>query len=283
MHRTIAADAIHVDRDTLRRLAKHEAQLQATGGRELFDLRDSLMLFDPADPEPYWNRLVCPSWPADRGAFDRRLDEVITLFAARGRLAHIWPYPSENQPTDLVERLRAAGFESMGTDILMVLADPTAGGAHLAEPMAPEIQVETLEGVSAGTVRASAAVAEVLVDAFDVGDDRRAAIELETLGGLEGSVLHVTLARLRGWPAAAAKRSTLDGISYLSSIGTRYQARGRGLGSLVTALAVRDAVRAGSTLTYLKVDAANDVAQRLYRRLGFVPVAGTIADLLLRQ
>jgi ribosomal protein S18 acetylase RimI-like enzyme len=36
-------------------------------------------------------------------------------------------------------------------------------------------------------------------------------------------------------------------------------------------------------MTYLKVDAGNDTAQRLYRRLGFVPVAGQIPDLLLRQ
>jgi ribosomal protein S18 acetylase RimI-like enzyme len=283
VQRAIPADAIRVDRATLRRLAEHEARLQAFGGRELRDLGDGLLLLDPQDPEPYWNRLVCAAWPSDRTGFDRRLDETITLFATHDRLAHIWPYPSENQPGDLADRLRAAGFESMGTDLLMVLSDPGAAAVHLAGSLPGDIQLEALDGLSAATVRGAAEAAEVLVDAFDVGQARRAAIELETLAGLEGGLLHVTLARLHGWPAAAAKRSTVDGISYLSSIGTRYQARGRGLGSLVTATAIRDAVAAQSTMTYLKVDAGNDTAQRLYRRLGFVPVAGQIPDLLLRQ
>ena len=52
---------------------------------------------------------------------------------------------------------------------------------------------------------------------------------------------------------------------------------------LVTAIAVRDAVAAGSEVTYLKVDVANHAAQRLYRRLGFAAVAGQVPDLLLRR
>jgi ribosomal protein S18 acetylase RimI-like enzyme len=283
MDRALAAEAIRVDRATLRRLAEHEVRLQATGDRELRDLGDGLLLLDPQDPEPYWNRLVCPEWPPERVAFDRRLDETITLFATHGRLAHVWPYPSDNQPPDLTERLESAGFESMGSDIVMVLADPSAAADRLARSLPAGVQVEALDQLNAGAVRAAAAVAEVLVDAFDVGDDRRSSIEVETLGGLESAVLHVTLVRVNGWPAAAAKRSTVDGISYLSSIGTRAEVRRRGLGGLATAIAVRDAQAAGSTLTYLKVDAANEGAQRLYRRLGFVAIAGQVPDLLQRR
>jgi ribosomal protein S18 acetylase RimI-like enzyme len=276
-------DAIRVDRATLRRLAEHEARLQAGAGRELRDLGDAILLLDPQDPEPYWNRLVAPEWPAERGAFDRRLDMAITLFASHGRLAHIWPLPSDNQPPDLAERLQAAGFESVGSDVLMVLADPGPAAARLGAPLPPGFTIERVEGLGAGSVRAAAAVADVLADAFDVSQNRRGAIELETLAGLEGPALHVTLVRVDGWPAAVAKRSTLAGSSYLSSIGTRPEVRRRGLGSLVTAVAIREAVEAGSQLTYLKVDAGNEEAQRLYRRLGFMPVAGRIPDLLLRR
>jgi ribosomal protein S18 acetylase RimI-like enzyme len=283
VQRAPTAETIRVERATLRRLAEHEARLQATGGRQLRDLGDGFLLLDHQDPEPYWNRLVAPELPGDRPAFDRRLDEIVTLFSTHGRVAHIWPYPSDNQPADLAERLNGAGFETMGSDILMILSDPTAAGARLERPLPPGVDVESLDGLTPGTVRSAAAVAEVLVDAFEVGDDRRASIELETLSGLEGSVLHVTLARVDGWPAAVAKRSTTDGISCLSSIGTRPSLRRRGLGSMVTAIAVREAVAAGSELTYLKVDAANEDAQRLYRRLGFVAVAGRIPDLLLRR
>jgi ribosomal protein S18 acetylase RimI-like enzyme len=276
-------DAIRVDRAALRRLAEHEARLQAGGGRELRDLGDALLLLDPQDPEPYWNRLVAPDWPSDPAAFDRRLDLAITLFAAHDRVPHVWPFPSDNRPADLPDRLRSAGFETVGSDVLMVLADPGPAVARLASPTPRDILVEGLQGVRRGTARSAAAVADVLADAFDVGVDRRGAIEQETLASLEGPALHVTLVWSDGWPAAVAKRSTLDGISYLSSIGTRPPARRRGLGSLVTALAIRDAVAAGSELIYLKVDEGNEIAGRLYRRLGFVPVAGRIADLLLRR
>jgi ribosomal protein S18 acetylase RimI-like enzyme len=283
VQRAPTAETIRVDRSTLRRLAEHEAGLQATGGRVLRDLGDGLLLLDAQDPEPYWNRLVAPELPADRPAFDRRLDEIVTLFSSHGRLAHIWPYPSDNQPADLAERLRDAGFETMGSDSLMVLLDPAAATTRLDRPVPSGVDVESLDGLTAGAVRSAADVAEVLVDAFEVADDRRASIELETLGGLDAAVLHVTLVRVDGWPAAVAKRSTSDGISYLSSIGTRPQLRRRGLGSFVTAIAIRDAVASGSELTYLKVDTANEEAQRLYRRLGFVAVAGRIPDLLLRR
>jgi predicted GNAT family acetyltransferase len=47
-------------------------------------------------------------------------------------------------------------------------------------------------------------------------------------------------------------------------------------------LAARDSVAAASRLTYLGVFADNDVARRLYGRLGFVPMGRPGADLLLR-
>ena len=109
------------------------------------------------------------------------------------------------------------------------------------------------------------------------------ALRLETLGALESPALHVVLIRVDGVAVAVAKRATRDGISYLSSIGTLPGHRRRGLGSLVTALAVADAIAAGSRWTYLKVDVANVAAQRLYERLGFVAVPGQIDDLLLRR
>jgi ribosomal protein S18 acetylase RimI-like enzyme len=280
--RTDAADTIRVDRATMRRLAEHEARLQVNGGRELRDLGDGFLLLDARDPEPYWNRLVAPDWPADPATFDRRLDQAITLFAAHDRLAHVWPLPSDNGPPDLVERLHAAGFETVGSDLLMLLVDPEPALRRVEQPLPPGVDLQRLAGLSAESVRAAAAVADVLVDAFEVVGERRTPIELETLAGFEGSALHVTLLSVDGWPAAVAKRSTLAGASYLSSIGTRPGLREQGFGGLVTAIAVREALAAGSELVYLKVDVANEVAQRLYRRLGFVAVAGWIPDLLLR-
>ena len=86
-----------------------------------------------------------------------------------------------------------------------------------------------------------------------------------------------------GEPAATARRTTFDGASYLSSIGTRPAFRGRGLGALVTALATRDSLAAGSRLTYLGVFADNAIARRMYERLGFVPIGRPGSDLLLSR
>jgi ribosomal protein S18 acetylase RimI-like enzyme len=81
---------------------------------------------------------------------------------------------------------------------------------------------------------------------------------------------------------ALARRATVGSGSYLSSIGTRPEWRGRGYGALVTALAVREALEAGSQLVHLAVDVANERARSLYESLGFAVLGEPVADLLLR-
>src|SRR6476469_1908061 len=87
------------------------------------DLGDSLVLFDPRDPDPFWNRMVSVRWPSEPAAFERRLDEAMTMFALDARQPHVWPSPEHNSPADLVERLRANGFADVGGGHVMVLAD----------------------------------------------------------------------------------------------------------------------------------------------------------------
>jgi ribosomal protein S18 acetylase RimI-like enzyme len=53
------------------------------------------------------------------------------------------------------------------------------------------------------------------------------------------------------------------------------------LGRIVTAAAVRDALEAASEWTYLGVFADNEVAIRLYERLGFERIGEPGPDLLL--
>src|SRR5206468_9482477 len=110
----------------------------------------------------------------------------------------------------------------------------------------PGIELERFELVR-GTAgrRAAAEIVEVLVDAFDVGQDRRPGVTAETITSLgQGSFTHY-VARWNGSPVAVARRATFDGVSYLSSIGTVGSARGRGLARLVTAAAASDAVASG--------------------------------------
>ena len=91
----------------------------------------------------------------------------------------------------------------------------------------------------------------------------------------------VVLVSVDGVPAALARRASTPDGSYLSSIGTRPSFRGRGLGGLVTALAVQDAVAAGGPLIHLGVEIDNVRGIRLYERLGFEVLGEPAPDMLL--
>ena len=82
----------------MRRLLLHEARVHAIPGRDLRDLGDAILLHDPVEPEPFWNRLEGVRWPAEPDAFDRRLTEILVLFASIGRTPHIWASPLHDSP-----------------------------------------------------------------------------------------------------------------------------------------------------------------------------------------
>ncbi len=269
-----------VDHALGRRLAVHEVAVHARNGRELRDLGDAILLHDPGDPEPFWNRLVAPDWPADPAAFDRRLDEVVTLFATLGRVPHVRTLPLDGRPADVAKRLFEAGFLPVGHDKAMALTD---GGPALA--LARTLRARTdlsVERVGASPRPRAMDVARVLVEAFDVEADRIPALAAESLAAARrpGGAALLLLAAER--PVAAVRSVTHDGSTYLSSIGTVPAMRGRGYASLLTAIAIADALAAGTDLVHLLVDATSIDTERFYRRLGFTPVGEPIVDLLLR-
>src|SRR3954453_7737850 len=113
-----------VDAGVLRFLERHEARVHALPGREVRDLGDAVLLHDPLDREPFWNRVNAIRWPAGADAFDRRLGETIALFAMIDRIPHVWPRDALNEPADLAERLLAQGFADVGGGHLMLLDAP---------------------------------------------------------------------------------------------------------------------------------------------------------------
>lgn len=276
------SDPLDVDDATMRRLLIHEARVHALPGREIRDLGDAILLHDPLDPEPFWNRAEALRWPADADGFDRRLAELLVLFTSLMRQPHIWPSPLHDTPHDLVTRLEANGFRDVGGGSVMVLTRPDAATERAAARLAPGIQLHRFHGLTDDPARAAARdVVSVLMDAFGVDPDRRTAIEAETAASMGHAAFTYYLASLDGNPAAVARCATFDGASYLSSIGTATWARGWGLGTTVTAAASVDAMAAGSEWTYLGVFNENDIAQRVYRNVGFTQVGGPCPDLLL--
>ncbi len=261
-----------IDAATVRRLLRHEAEVHAIPGRSLRDLGDALLLYDPVESEPFWNRVEAVRWPDDAAAFDRRLAEVAVVFASIARQPHVWASPPHDEPVDLVARLAANGFEDVGDGLLLVARDvELARSALSGRPLGEDITLERLSGVSEmGADSAADAIASVLLGAFEVGDDRRAGVVAEIRSSLMDQRFTHYLVRRDGLPLSVARRATFDGISYLSSIGTVASARGLGLGRFVTATAMVDAAAAGSEWIHLGVFADNVAARRLYETLGFV-------------
>lgn len=271
-----------IDAERVRILLHHEALVHALPGRSLLDLDDSLLLHDPADAEPFWNRLEAVRWPADPAAFDRRLVEVLARFATLGRQPHVWVTPSADEPSDLAKRLAANGFETMGLGHLMAAWVPALDRDRLRPADRPGVEVVRHGVADPDAARAAALdIVGVLMAAFGVEGERRLGVIAETTASLADPRFTHYLVRRQGVPVAAARRATFDGISYLSSIGVAPAARGQGLGALVTATAMHDALEAGSEWLHLGVFADNLVAKRLYERLGFVDASRPSPDMLL--
>ena len=93
--------------------------------------------------------------------------------------------------------------------------------------------------------------------------------------------VHLVVARAGATPVAVAKRVTFDGLTYLSSIATSLDWRGRGLGSLVTRIATADGLADGGAIAYLGVEPGNHRAVALYERLGFELVGDPVGHWLL--
>jgi len=260
----------------------HEARAHAVPSRDLRDLDDAVLLHDPVDAEPFWNRLEVLRWPDEPAAFDRRLTEALLLFASIGRQPHIWATPLHDAPADLVHRLVSNGFADLGLGDLMALADPWVVRAAAEARLPPGVTVERLVGLTGEAADAAARdVVDVLIDAFDVEPERRPGIEAETIATMGHPWFTHYLVRLDGLPAAAAKRATFDGASYLSSIGTAGWARGRGLGRIATVCGAGDALAARSEWIHLGVFADNDPAIRLYQGVGFERIGASSPDLIL--
>jgi ribosomal protein S18 acetylase RimI-like enzyme len=272
-----------IDAATVRRLLRHEAEVHAIPGRTLRDLGDALLLHDPDETEPFWNRAEAIRWPTAAADFDRRLAEVAVVFASIGRQPHVWTAPPHDEPLDLVARLRANGFEDVGDGLLLVARDVERARAALTQhPLDAHLTLERLSGISdEAAIDAARAVVDVLLQAFGVGAERGPGVVSETLASLADSRFTHYLVRRDGQPVAVARRATFDAISYLSSIGTVDSARGRGLGRFVTALAMVDSVEAGSDLIHLGVFSDNTPARRLYESLGFEMSGEPGPDMLL--
>lgn len=272
--------AIRVDDATIRALERHETFAHAIPDREVRDLGDSIVLFDARNPEPFWNRMTSVRWPVGSTAFDHRLTEMVALFAIRGRQPHVLPSADHSQPPDLVDRLGEHGFVDVGGGHVMILDRPEACLPVGARELAADVTLETVRGGTRVGTDTPRDLARVMAESFGVMPERETALATELGLVLNDPRVSLVLARVDGEPAAVARATTFDGLTYLSSIGTRSTFRGRGLGTLVTRHAAALDRGPNRQLVYLGVFSGNEPALRMYTRLGFASL-GQAPDMVL--
>jgi ribosomal protein S18 acetylase RimI-like enzyme len=261
----------------LRDLELHEARALARGGRVVHDLGDAILLLDPVDPDPFLNRLTGLRLPSSGAAFDRRLAELQAMFVALRRRPHVLVSSRLDAPADLLERLEGEGFVDVGGTYPMVqFGAPTAA----ARMLPPGAQVEWLTTAGERQPELARGAARVMTEAFAVEPGVEQHIARDLARPADGG-WDVCVISCGAEPVAAGRRFTVDGMTYLSSIGTRRAWWGQGFGAAVTSILADSGVAAGGSIVHLSVDSKNARALRLYRRLGFETVGDRIADLLL--
>jgi ribosomal protein S18 acetylase RimI-like enzyme len=135
------------------------------------------------------------------------------------------------------------------------------GASRLSGPADAELVIDWLDGF--------------FVDADGATSDREA--RRGYLSDIIGDGGHVALWSVDGVPVSMARvHAPAAGMCRIGPVYTPPENRGRGFGAAVTAAAVRHAHRRGARHVVLFADVANPVANGIYRRLGFVPVAESL-------
>lgn len=207
---------------------------------------------------PGYNFAACLRWPAgDSGRLLGRLREHMA------RLGE-WPVAmiaeGLSEPPTLTAELAEAGWVELERERVHVTR---------RQPGVPHLDA-TLR-LEAVTPRAAAECQALEQQAFGLSDQFAAARTEQLAEALARGALRAYLVRLDGQAVASARLSAADGVAAITGVGVAPALRGKGFGSLVTAVATRAGLAMGSRLVWLSVDERNEPALRLYRRLGFEP------------
>lgn len=191
---------------------------------------------------------------------EANLGRVVGALADRG----VWPSlivcDGLTEPADIGDRLRAAGWMPVFSDITMWTRHP-AVVPHLD----PTLRVEAV------TPATALDAVKVETDAFglmpqEVGESA----ELLANSVADGTT-RAYLLRLDGQAVASARLVPGSLVAGLHAIGVDARQRRRGYGRMLTAIATRAGLATGHKLVWLSVLEDNTPAVEMYRSLGFEP------------
>lgn len=232
------------------------SQFGRTPGATLHESATSLW-FETPIPVPPYNAVIRFNGGADA---DREIGAIFSHFRARG-VPFIWITTPSTSPGDIAARLKVQGFDEV--ELVSGMA------AHLSDlpaaPMPPggiELHMVTPEHDFVSFM-------ELVAYRWHVPDEAKP--HLLRIGecfrvGADGSPNRAWIAVKDG--VALAKAFTHDGAGAvgLYGVATKPEARGLGLGHLVTVAALADAKARGHTVGVLH---STPMAKSLYERVGF--------------
>jgi GNAT superfamily N-acetyltransferase len=203
---------------------------------------------------------------------DRRIEEIVRAFEARGNPVGWWLAPF-HEPGDLGARLVRYGFVHYGVSAGMAL--DLAELDRLADGPGPPVEHFTIEHVhDAATAREYVGV--VQQDRPEGGPPYSAASVDASVELIAGRVTRhpiptYFLGRLDGRAVATSRLSLAGGAAGVYSVVTAPEARGRGIGRAMTLEVLRIGREAGYRIATLQ---SSPMGHRIYQRLGFRDVFG---------
>jgi GNAT superfamily N-acetyltransferase len=237
-------------------LAKYDEQVRRVSPFEGVERTDRIV------------RILLPHW---RGVLWSNLDEATADAAIAGEIARFnglgkfeWKYYSNDQPADLPDRLRAAGFTAEDTETLLIgdvarlpRESPLPDGIDLRE-------ITDEAGVDA--------MARVNLEGF--GEQADEGFRTQVLKEIRAGRTRMVVAFAGERPVSMGRVEFYAGTEFGGLFGgaTVPEFRGRGIFRAIVAQRVAWATAAGCR--YLQTDASDD-SRPILERLGFIPVGTT--------
>lgn len=237
-------------------IERHLASLPVHSGARLIDDPElGALLVRGEGNVPGFDHGALPRWPEATA-------ERVTAFEERSRADGVWPSllvaAGGIAPPGLGALLASRGWSESGRESVLVSRAP-AVVPHLD----PALRLEAV-------TRRSAVEHEAVERAIFGSPESSAAGRIKgLLAGLDDGTLRAYLVRRRGDVVAVARLSLREGSAGLFGIGVTQGRRRQGLGTFVTAVAMRAGLATGRPLVWLSVEEGNDAARRMYERLGF--------------
>ena len=179
-------------------------------------------------------------------------------FAGRGRGFAVWTRAGAAEDRDLIEAAERAGLQNVYAMPEMVLDDP------LADPTAPPDGVELRRVDSPDD---AAQYWRVATESYaDIGFPPEIFAFYENDEYLWADGAAAFLAHVDGRPAGISMTIVTHGVTGIYWVGCSAEARGRGLGTTMTAAALEAGFAMGARSASLQ---ASPMGESLYRRMGF--------------